>query len=74
MSDLERIANAGLLKFAVGRKVFCPSCGGALSTANAVLITSETGAGIACGDCFDREAKAIGPLPDGLEIIDGRSQ
>ena len=73
---LENIANRNILAFAVGRKMFCPDCGHALTVANAVNASTRDRSVTVCGECFDAQILFHGEellmAEDGIEIIDGR--
>lgn len=71
-----------VLKHAVGRALFCPTCSGSLDYRKAVLFEN----GVACGSCWDKirtrlDAKhgpafvgeRLAALAEDLDYIDGRT-
>ncbi len=74
---METTINQNILEYAVGRKIFCPSCETILDAENAVLVGTDRGQGIACGPCFDvqrnhRYQTNDEMRADGFDVIDGR--
>ena len=78
---MEREVNKGLVKYAVGRAIFCPDCSGILDYRRTVLITGVGKAGIACGKCWDKRKAALikkhgdeltAAILGEMDILDGR--
>jgi len=44
------------VRYAVQRALTCPTCSRILDMDDAVLVTSKSNAGIACGKCYDKQA------------------
>lgn len=76
--NLGKIAARSILRFAVQRAIFCPSCDRVLDVRRAVLIEIKaTGRHlISCGACFDKpriQEAVASKQPGELDIIDGRA-
>lgn len=78
---MEREVNTGLVKYAVGRAIFCPDCKSVLDYRRAVLITGVGKAGISCTTCWDKRKAALikkhgdeltAAILGDLDILDGR--
>lgn len=78
---LEEKLNRELLRYAVGRAIFCPSCEKVLDIGDAVLMMRRDGGATAvlCGTDYDRMRDRLSAVDDAaflaaVEITDGRSK
>ena len=78
---MEREVNKNLVKYAVGRAIFCPDCEVVLDYRRAVLITGVGKAGISCTKCWDKRKAALikkhgdewtAAILGELDVLDGR--
>ena len=66
---MEREVNLSLLKYAVGRAIFCPDCERSLDYKHAVLVTGPGKNGIACVKCWETRKAAL-VKKHGAEVVE----
>lgn len=69
---MERTINRNLVKAAVMRQIFCPSCDNILDMRRAVLVTGHGSAACVCGKCWDIAKSHVTKKLEGTEVLDGR--
>jgi hypothetical protein len=79
MGLLEEKMNRELVRYAVGRAIFCPSCDRVLDIADAVLMTTKNDGpcAVTCGACHDELRARLTAVEDAalltrVDIIDTR--